>query len=104
MSNAKKQRRIRRSPEQMIADLQEQIKSVKARAAAKELKTSPAIKKATSALRALDKGMELAHDEGNSLLHNAMADCRRTLGEFLEKQGMRLPKARMPRGRKPKAE
>ena len=104
MSKAPKKTRTRRSPEQIISDLQAQIKSVKARAAAKEMKSSPAVKKAISAIRALDKGMELAHEEGNSLLHHALADSRRSLGEFLEKQGLKLPKAKMPRGRKPKVD
>ena len=96
-------RRKRRSPEQIIADLQEQIRDVRARAAAKELKQSEAIKKSLAAVRALDKGMELAKEEGNSRLHHALADSRRVLGDFLTGEGMKLPKARMPRGRKPKA-
>lgn len=99
-----KQTRKRRSPEEIIADLQDQIKKVKQRAAAKEMKSSPAVKKALSAVRAIDKGMELSREEGDSLLTHAFADARRSLGEHLEKQGLKLPKARMPRGRKPKAD
>lgn len=96
-------RRKRRTPEEIIADLQSQIRDVKARAAAKELKQSDAIKKSLAAVRALDKGMEMAKEEGNSRLHHALADSRRILGDFLTGEGMKLPKARMPRGRKPKA-
>ena len=96
------QRRKRRTPEEIISDLQKQIREVKARAAAKELKQSPAIKKATSALRALDKSMALAKEENHSRLHHALADSRRALAEFLEQEGMKLPKALMPRGRRPK--
>ncbi len=95
-------RRKRRTPEEIISDLQAQIRDVKSRAAAKEMKQSPAVKKSLSALRALDKGMVLAHEESNSRLHHALADSRRILGEYLEKEGMRLPKALMPRGRRPK--
>jgi hypothetical protein len=95
-------RRKRRSPEEIIADLQKQIRDVKARAATKELKQSPAVKKSLAALRALDKGMDLAHGEGNSRLHHALAASRATLADHLAKSGMKLPKARMPRGRKPK--
>lgn len=101
---AAKKRRTRRTPEERIAELQAKIREVQARAAAKEMKTSAAIKKALTAVRALDKGMELAHEEGNSHLHHALADSRRSLGDFLEKQGLKLPKARMPRGRKPKVD
>ena len=97
-------RRKRRSPEEIIADLQAQIRDVKARAAAKELKQSPAVKKSLAALRAMDKSMDLAHEESNSRLHHALADARKVLADYLQKEGMRLPKARMPRGRKPKAD
>jgi len=97
-------RRKRRSPEEIIADLQKQIRDVKARAAAKELKQSPAVKKSVAILRAIDKGMELAHEESNSRLHHSLAASRTLLGDHLVKEGMKLPKARMPRGRKPKAE
>jgi len=97
-------RRQRRTPEQIIADLQSQIRDVKARAAAKEMKQSAAVKKSLSALRSMDKSMDLAHEEGNSRLHHALADARRILAEHLQKEGLRLPKARMPRGRKPKSD
>ncbi len=96
-------RRKRRSPEEIIADLQEQIRDVRQRAAAKELKQSEAIKKSLASVRSLDKSMELAKEEGNSRLHHALADSRRVIGDFLTGEGMKLPKARMPRGRKPKA-
>lgn len=86
----------------MIADLQAQIKAVKNRAAAKEIKQSPAMKKAISAVRALDKGMELAQEESNSKLRHALADSRKVLGDFLVEEGLKLPKARLPRGRRPK--
>ncbi|MDF1797636.1 MAG: hypothetical protein P1V81_00540 [Planctomycetota bacterium] len=96
-------RRKRRTPEEIIADLQAQIRDVRTRAVAKEMKQSDAVKKAIAAVRALDKGMDHAKEEGNSRLHHALADSRRVLGEFLTGEGLKLPKARMPRGRKPKA-
>ncbi len=96
-------RRKRRTPEQIISDLQTQIEDVKARAAAKQMKASPAISKAVAAVRAIDKGMELAKEESNRGLHHALADTRKALGDFLTGEGIKLPKARMPRGRKPKA-
>ena len=102
MSETEKKTRIRRTPEQMIADLEAKIRDVKARAQAKDMKTSPALKKAMTALRALDKGMDLAQAEGNSLLQHALADTRKSLGDSLTKIGLKLPKPRMPRGRKPR--
>jgi uncharacterized protein involved in exopolysaccharide biosynthesis len=97
-------RRKHRTPEERIADLQAQIKEVKARAVAKQLKQSDAVKKAVAAVRAIDKGIELAKEEGNSKLHHALANSREPLAAFLQAEGMKLPKAQKPRGRKPKAE
>lgn len=94
-------KRIRRTAEQMIADLQAQIELVKARAQAKALKKSPAAKAALAALRAIDKGLELGAEENNGLLRHALADSRKPLADYLEAQGVKLPKARMPRGRRP---
>jgi len=95
-------RRKRRSPEEMIADLQRQIEEVKARAVARSLKTSAAVKHTMVAVRNIDKGLEEAAQEDNSVLRHALADARKPLAEFLTSQGVRLPKARLPRGRKPK--
>jgi cell division septum initiation protein DivIVA len=96
-------KRIRRTPEQMIADLQAEIERVKTRAAAKEMKASPAAKSALLAIRALDKGLDAAAVENNSLLRHALADARKPLAEYCETQGLRLPKPRLPRGRRPSA-
>ena len=95
-------RRQRRSPEQMIADLQKQIEEVKARAVARELKQSAAVKHALAAVRAIDKALEAAAEEDNTPLRHVLADARKPLAEYLTAQGVRLPKARLPRGRRPK--
>ncbi len=95
-------RRTRRSPEEMIADLKKKIQEVEARAAAKELKASGAIKRTLTIVRNIDKAMEEAKDEGQSALRHALAEARGPLKDFLTDQGVKLPKARMPRGRKPK--
>jgi len=100
---AKAARRARRSPEEMIADLEAKIREVKQRAQAKELKQSPSMKAAMSTVRSLDKSLEAAAEDGNNALRHALADARKPLVEFLEGQGLKLPKARVPRGRKPKA-
>lgn len=95
-------KRRRRSPEEIIKDLQEEIERVKAQAAAKELKESPAHRAALTAVRSIDKAMEAAKEEGETALAHALADGRSPLGEYLESQGVTLPKARRPRGRRPK--
>ena len=87
----------------MIKDLEAKIEEVKLRASAKELKQSPAMKRTLSIVRALDKGMTEAKEEGNSQLRHALADARRSIGDYAEAKGVRLPKPRMPRGRRPKA-
>lgn len=98
-----KEKRIRRTAEQIIADLQAEIARVQAKAQAKQLKQSPAGKAAVVALRAIDKGLDSAAQENNSLLRHALADARKPLAAYLESQGMDLPKPRMPRGRRPAA-
>jgi len=95
-------RRRRRSPEEIISDLQLQIEEVKARAEAKKLKQSAAVKSALSAVRSLDKALDLAAQEENSRLRHALADARNPLKAFFEEQGVKLPKARVPRGPRPR--
>jgi hypothetical protein len=96
-------KRKRRSPEEMIADLQKQIEDVRQRAQAKELKQSPAMKRTITIMRSMNKAMDEAASEKNGGLRHALADAHKPLAAFLESQGMRPPKPRMPRGRRPKA-
>ena len=95
-------RRKRRSPDEIIADLQEEIARVRARQRAKELKESPAHKTALAALKAIDKALEVAAEEGETALRHALADGRKSLGSYLEKQGVRLKKANLPKGPRPR--
>ena len=95
-------RRKRRTPEEMIADLQKQIEEVKARAAARDMTRSPAVKMTLTVVKNLDKALELADEESESVLRHALADARKPLASFLGSKGIKLPKARVPRGRKPK--
>ena len=97
-----RKRRKRRSPDEIIADLQDEIRRVRARQKARELKESPAHKTALSALRAIDKALEAAASENETALRHALADGRKALGGYLEKQGMRLPKANLPKGPRPR--
>ncbi len=102
MAKKKATRRKRRSPEQIIEDLQRQIRDVKARAAARQLKQSPAISASLAAIKALDKALDLAAEEEQGSLRHALADARKPLGEHLTELGIKLPKARLPKGRRPK--
>lgn len=96
-------RRKRRSPEEIIADLQKQIEDVKQRARARELKKSPAVKAAMMAVRAIDKALDLAAEEENSELRHVLADARGPLRDWAEQQDIKLPKARLPRGPRPRS-
>lgn len=96
-------KRIRRGPEQLIADLEAKIQQLKVRAQAKSLKTSPAAKSAIVAIRTLDKGMKVAEEEADRDLQFAYVDARKPLAAYLEAKGLSLPKPRSPRGRRPAA-
>lgn len=95
-------RRKRRSPEEMIADLQLQIEEVKQRAAARQMTQTTSVKMTVAVVRQIDKALELAPEEGQTVLRHALADSRKPLASFLSAKGIKLPKARVPRGRKPK--
>lgn len=98
---APRKRKKRRSAEEIISDLEAEIRRVRERQKQRELKTSPSMKASIAALKAIDKALDAAADDSNGLLRHTLAESRRTLGGFLEKQGMKLPKANLPRGRKP---
>jgi hypothetical protein len=96
-------RRKRRSPEEIIADLQAEIRRVKERAEARVLKESPSVRHAVAAIKAMDRGLDAAAaEEGQSHLRHALAEARKGLGAQLERMGMKLPKANLPKGPKPK--
>ena len=100
--SASRKRRKRRSPEEIIADLQEEIRRVRSRQKAKELKESPAHKAALAAIKALDKALEAAAEHGETGLRHALADGRKSLGAYMDKLGVALPKANLPKGPRPK--
>ena len=100
--SATRKRRKRRSPEEIIADLQEEIRRVRSRQKARELKESPAHKAALAAIKAMDKALEAAAEQGETGLRHALADGRKSLGNYLDKLGLQLPKANLPKGPRPK--
>jgi hypothetical protein len=98
------EKRKRRTDEELITDLQEKIRQVKARQAAKDMQKSPTMKGAVSALRAIDRALETAASHGETALRHVLSDSRKPLVEFLESSGFRTPKANIPRGRRPKTD
>jgi len=94
-------RRKRRTEEEIIAELQEKIQLVRKRATIKEAKKSPAYKAAFSAVKAIDRALEVAAEEDETLMRHALAQGRKSLAAFLVGKGLHLPKANLPRGRKP---
>ncbi|MFT5287026.1 MAG: hypothetical protein ACI8TQ_003201 [Planctomycetota bacterium] len=103
-SESDRKKRHRRSPEEIIEDLQSEIKRLRAKSTARAIKESPAVKLTLASLRSIDKGLDAAASESNSHLRHALADARRSLSGYLEKQGIKLPKARLPKGPRPKDE
>ena len=95
-------KRHRRSDDELIADLKSRIAEIKVRQETKKLNDSPAIKCSLSAIKEIDKGLEEAAREGDSHLRHALADARKPLAEYLKSCGVKLPKARLPRGRRPR--
>jgi len=97
-------KRRRRTDQELISDLQDRIRQVKARQAARDMQKSPPMKSAIAALRAIDRALDTAGSHGDTALRHVLADARKPLVEFLEKSGYRTPKANLPRGRRPKSE
>ncbi|TAJ15306.1 MAG: hypothetical protein EPO68_12430 [Planctomycetota bacterium] len=95
-------KRVRRTAEQIIADLQAEIVRVQARAAAKQMKQSPTSKCLLNAIRAIDAGLA-TDEEGAGALKHALADARKPLAAYCDSNGLKLPKPRLPRGRRPNA-
>ncbi|MEZ6017288.1 MAG: hypothetical protein R3F49_19395 [Planctomycetota bacterium] len=94
--------RYRRSDDELIADLKERIAQLKQRADAKKLKTSPSMKRTLTIVRSIDKALEEANEEKNNDLRRILVDARAPIAAFLGEQGVKLPKPRGPRGRKPR--
>jgi hypothetical protein len=97
---------VRRTPEEVVAELEAKIAAVKTRAAAKEaaaeVKGSPDGLAFLAAVKAADRAIRLAGEQKNDPMLRALEAARAPLAEHLVSMGVRLPdrKARRPRGRK----
>lgn len=100
--SAATKKRKRRTDEELIRDLKEKIRAVKERQVTRVLKESPQIKAAAAALRSIDKALAAAADEGDTMLRHVLADTRKPLATHLEQNGYKVPRAQLPRGRRPK--
>jgi len=98
--------RNRRTPEQIVADLEAKIAAVKDRAAAKEaaaeVKGSPDGTAFLAAVRAVDRAMRVAGEQENDEMARALEAARASLAAHLVAMGVRVPVARGRRGRKRK--
>lgn len=77
-------RRVRRSPEQIIADLQAEIERVKQRAAEQKAKKDPALRHIAAAVRSIDKALDATKDNPTRA---ALTEARTTLSACLSLNG-----------------
>ena len=93
----------RRSSEEILAGLQEEIRRVRTRAARTAAEApSDALKAAIRAVRAIDDALAAAAAERDAVLRRALADARRSLAAQLSKRGVPVAKVALPRGPRPR--
>lgn len=85
---ATQEKRIRRSEEQLIADLEARIAEIKAKAAQKQAKKDPALKHVNKALKSIDIAMAECQDNA---MRKALDDARSTLSACLSLNGVLVP-------------
>jgi hypothetical protein len=97
----------RRTPEQVVADLEAEIAAVKQRAAARqaaaEVKADPAGVAFLAAVKAADRAIRVAGEHRNDPMVRALEAARAPLAEHLVEMGVRLPDPKARKGRKRKA-
>jgi hypothetical protein len=94
---------VRRTPQQIIDDLQARIESVKARQAARAAKRTPEGQALVLAVRALDKAGRVAVEAGNGDVARALDAARAALAPAAVGLGLRVPETKSDRKRKPAA-
>jgi hypothetical protein len=88
-------KRIRRSDQQMIEDLQTQLERLKKRAQTRKATRSPSLKHTAQAVRSIDAALAAVD---SAPLKKALQEAREPLVAYLMIEGIAVPK---PRGRKP---
>jgi hypothetical protein len=86
-------RRERRTPEQIISDLQRKIEEVKRRAERKKAKRDPTIRHVSAAVRSIDKAVSQTSDPAT---RRALGDARATLAACLALGGASASATRGP--------
>jgi len=87
--------RVRRSEEQLIADLRAKIDHLKARAASKAAKKDPTVRHVHKAVRAIDAAMAAT---GDHALRTALQEAHATLSACLQLGGDAVPTAARSNG------
>jgi hypothetical protein len=82
---AKGQKRTRRTPEQLIAELEAKIASVKRRAETQKVKKDPALRHISGAVRSMDKAMAATQDAAT---RTAVGEARTALAAVLTLNGV----------------
>jgi hypothetical protein len=82
---AKGQKRIRRTPEQIIAELESRIAQVKRRAETQKVKKDPALRHISGAVRSMDKAMAATQDAAT---RTAVGEARTALAAVLTLNGV----------------
>lgn len=77
--------RTRRTHEQMIADLQAKIASIKTRAARRSVKADPALRHTSAAVKSIDKALAETKDAAT---RQALSEARSTLSACLSLNGV----------------
>jgi len=92
-----------RTPEQMVADLEQKIAQVKLRAMRKAARANPVVKEATAAIKALDRALAAGAEEP---MRSGLEEARTTITQVVATTGLMLPapagEAVAPRKRKVK--
>lgn len=100
--------RNRRTPDQIVADLEQEIARVKARAeskqAAAEVKGSPDGVAFLAAVKAADRAIRVAGEHKNDAMMRVLEAARAPLAEHLVSMGVRLPDQKAKRGRRKKGQ
>lgn len=95
---------VRRTPEQVVAELEAKIAAVKSRAAAKEaaaeVKRAPDGVAFLAAVKAADRAIRVAAERKNEAMVRVLEAARVPMAEHLVGMGLRLPDRKAGRKRK----
>ena len=92
-------KRTRRTPDQIVADLQAEIQRLKARAAHAKAKKDPTLRQISAAVRAIDKALDATKDAAT---RTALSDARATVAACLALNGAVPAGGRRALGPKPR--